>query len=243
MIHASISIRVKGQIYKYVRDVTTDTAGVGGQHYAYRGNARRKINFADVHINERDSGLKPKVSYEFRVAVNGGALTTYSINFSDTGRPISFWDVINRANGVSNDFKVIYDDTNRSQEGIYFVSNVTAAGSAINVVEGVANDLFTNLKGFVSIGDEIPSDNFFDQNNAAGQILHDLGTLTTQLSEANIDDVPMLLFPESGGDTEMLIRESHEIKDHLVVNHVIRKSIDGFNIIEINKNVREGHVG
>jgi hypothetical protein len=42
----------------------------------------------------------------------------------------------------------------------------------------------------------------------------------------------------------MLIRESHEIKGHLVISQANRKSIDGFNVIEINKaNIREGHIG
>ena len=246
MIQAAISIRVKGQIYKYVRDVTTDTFGVGTKYYGYRGNARRKINLTRNNITHSlGTGLVPKQNYNFRVAVNGGAIETFSVSFwpRDEQQPITYFDVINKLNSVSNNFRVEFIDAVREDEGIYFIAEGKIAGTQINVLSGLTNDLFAALNHFDAIGDEIASDNFFDQNAEAGQILHDLGTLTTQLQAVNIDAVPMLLFPESDGDIGMLIRESHEIKNHLVVNHVLRKSIDGFNIIEINKNVREGHVG
>jgi len=245
MIHASISIRVKGQIYKYVRDVTTDTAGVGSQYYAYRGNARRKLNMTPTNsILIKDTKLKPKTNYTFKTNVNTAGLVEHTVSFSDYGRPISMNDVFNKLNVVSDTFDFIWNDSVREDEGFYFVANGRQANTSILVSPGDTNDLFANLEGFISIGNEIASDNFFDQDQEAGQILHDLEMLTTQLSDENINDNAFLQFPESGGNTEMLIRESHEIKGHLVISQANRKSIDGFNVIEINKaNIREGHIG
>lgn len=245
MIRSAISIRVKGQIYRYVRDVVIASpggiTGVGSQYYAYRGNARRKLNLTRNNITDSmDTGLQPKVAYDFRVTTQGLAQTAFTVMFNpmDSQQPITYFDLLKALNKVSTDFRVEFIDVDREEEGIYFIAEGKVAATTITVEPGVVNDLFANLKHFDSIGDLLVSDNFFDQNAEAGQILHDLGTLTSQLQSENIDDVPMLLFPESGGNIGMLVRDSHEMKEGLVVNHIIRKSIDGFNIVETVVNVR-----
>lgn len=242
MIHASISIRVRSNIYRYVRDVVTDTAGVGGQYYGYRGNARRKLNMNPTNsILIRDTKLKPKTNYTFKTNVNGAGLVEHTVNFSDFGRPISMNDVFNRINVVSNTFNFVWDDSVRDDEGFYFIANGKQANTSIVVQAGDTNDLFANLEGFVSIGDEIASDNFFDQDGEAGQILHDLNSILANIDD---DEESYLSFPDTQHNDRFLIRESREIKDHLVINHIIKRHIDGVHIYEINKaNVREGHVG
>ena len=241
MIHAAISIRMRSQLYRYVRDVVTDTAGRGTQYYAYRGNARRKIELTKNNINHsRDTGLKKETNYDFKVNVNSGGETVYNISFSpqDPQQPITYFELINKLNSLSEDFKVIFDDIERDSEGIYFVAEGSQAGTSIVVSNGDTNDLFANLEHFVSIGNEIASDNFFDQTGA-GKILGDLGSLETSLATADT----FLSFPESAGATTRLVRESTESKGALITNSLARNQIESFQVVEIIKDVREGHVG
>lgn len=250
MIQSAISIRVKGQIYRYVRDVVTASpggiTGVGAQYYAYRGNARQKLNLTQNSLNySMDTGLRPGVNYDFNITTRDLVETTFSVMLKpmDPLKPITYFDLIKALNKVSPAFRVEFLDADKTEEGIYFISNEKEAATSITVADGPANNLFASLNHFDSIGALLVSDNLYDQTVSAGQILFDLGTLTTQLEAVNIDDVPMLTFPESGGDTGMLIRDSHEMKGGLVFNQILRKSIDGFNIVETVKNVREGYVG
>lgn len=242
MIHAAISIRVKGQIYRYVRDVLVASpggiTGVPKQYYAYRGNARRKINLTRNNITHSlHSGLKPKQNYEFKVNVNTSGLETFNVSFwpRDELQPITYFDVINKLNSVSDKFRVEFIDANREEEGIYFIAEGNQADTSILVSAGDTNDLFSSLEHFNSIEDELVSDNFFDQNAVPGQIANDLDSILTDLADGTNS---ILSFPDVENGSQLLVRESNEIKNGLVINHIVKSSVDGINVTEIVKNVR-----
>lgn len=242
MIHAAISIRVRGQVYRYVRDVVNDTAGVNERYYAYRGNARRKINLTENNLtSSKKTGLKSQTNYDFKVSVNDNSEETYTISFSpkDPLQPITYFDLIKKLNSVSKDFRVIFDDTDRSTEGIYFIAEGNESGTSIDVSSGDSNDLFTHLNHFDSIEDELPSDNFFDQTGD-GKIYGDFISLKNAMED---DTEYFLLFPESGGDTSELVRENRESKGSLIINSITRSIVENLHIVEYIQSGRDGHVG
>lgn len=243
MVQAAITIRSRNNLFRYTRDVTTDSYGYGTKYYGYRGNARQKINLEGYNNSflQKPTGLKRDGTvYTFNVEVNAEASATEStINFGQVGNnsPVTYGELlaaITKAGG--NRFSLVWEDYDRSTEGLYFVAEGRIAGTSITVTDGTSGTpLFAALNDFISIGTEIASDNFFDQTVSAGQILFDLNTLTTNLE--NTAEY-FLLFPESGGATSTLVRESSEQKDALVFNKVVRSIVDNFHIYETVINVR-----
>ena len=248
MIKAQIVLRARSQLYRYVRDVTTDTYGVSEQYYGYRGNARRKLNLTRNNISSSmDTGLERNKVYSFRVGVNGGDVQEYTFSFQEregvnrfgVNKFISYFDLLAAINGKANSaFSLKYDDYDRNQEGLYFIAGGRQAGTTIVVEDGTGeNPLFASLEHFDSVGDLIESDNFFDQTDA-GQIKADFDALSASVLE---DDYVM--FPESGGSTDELVRINHDNPEGLVINKVKCLVVENLNVVENVVNVRENHFG
>ena len=237
MIQAQISIRMRGQLYRYTRDVVNDTFGKNGLYYGYRGNARRKLVLSQRNISSSaNSGLERGIVYSFRVGVNGGTIEDYKVSFQgDKREPITFFDLMRSIAGKSSDFDFIWEDYERENEGFYFIANGVQANTSIVVEDGNGpNPLFANLNLFEEISDEFASDNFFDQTDA-GQIKADFDALTTSLED---DTQHFLSFPESGGATNLLVRPNNESKGALVFNQLARHVVENLHVVEIVKNTR-----
>lgn len=241
MVQAAITIRSRSNLFRYTRDVVTDNYGYGTKYYGYRGNARRKLNLDNYNnsLLNKPTNLKRGVNYSFNVEVNAEAGATESfVNFGqENGNPVLYSELLHHVSKEGGDrFSLVWEDYDRSIEGLYFVAEGRQAGTSITVTDGsTGTPLFASLDSFVDIGAEVPSDNFFDQDAEAGQILFDLNTLVTNLEN---DTEYFLLFPESGGSTDTLVRESSEQKDALVFNKIVRSIIDNIHIYETVINVR-----
>lgn len=247
MIKAAINIRVKGNTYKYVRDLTTDTYGIGTQFYGYRGNARRKINLISSNNSflNKDTGLKRNVNYSFKSQINAEmAATEHFVNFGlENNKPILFSELFSSLNTIGGDrFDFIWEDYDRSQEGFYFVAKGKIPDTSITIEDGTTGtSLFSSLPSFDSIGDLIASDNFFDQDDVAGKILNDLLSFKTSLADGT--DIYLSFPEESTGATDTLIRESHDQKDALSISQILKSSVDNIHVHETIINVRENFVG
>ena len=249
MIKAIIQVSSRSSTYVYVRDEVNDTAGKEKQFYAYRGNARRKVNFTK-HIpfqysiaGEKEStNLEKNVNYTFSVNVNGNGAQEFTVSFprekfsnavfTNAKEFVSYDELFHKLNSLSDDFYLEYIWRKNGfglEEGLYFVSNITEAASSIEITDG---DLFSNIQHFDSFSDEIASDNYFDQTDA-GQIKEDYDTL-----KSNLDSDDMYLeFPESTPTTE-LIRENREYPNTsaMVINTVPRGQVDTLRIAEVYVN-------
>jgi hypothetical protein len=238
MIQAAISIRVRSNIYRYVRDETADTFGVGTQYYGYRGNARRKLNLSSYNnsVFRQDTGLQRGVSYSLNVAVNGESAEEIFIKFGqimNDNNKVTYEDLYNKLNKFKSLFTFEWDDVDRDNEGFYFVAPGNTASTTIAVTSGTTGtDLLASLKDFVDIGSLIPSDNFQDQTGA-GKILGDLTNITDQITAG---ENTFLEFPETT-PTDFLLRESHE-KTGNIYTQVVLSHIDGVHVYETKQKVR-----
>lgn len=238
MIHASISIRVRSNIYRYVRDETTDTFGVGTQYYGYRGSARRRLNLTSYNnsIFMQDTGLQRGVPYSLNVASNGASAEEIFVSFGQVmnrDNRVSYEELYNKLNKFKSLFTFEWDDVDRDNEGFYFVAPGNTADTTIDVTSGsTGTDLLASLKDFVDIGSLIPSDNFQDQTGA-GKILGDLTSITDQIEDGTNT---FLEFPETT-PTDFLLRESHE-KTGNIYTQVVLSHIDGIHVYETTQKVR-----
>lgn len=244
MKKSEIVIRTKGENYKYVRDVVNDTYGQNTDFYGYRGNARRKLVIIyNNGIFSRNTGLLRNTKYYFKSQVNEeGAATEHSISFpGEVNSIINFDELSRRLNKISSSrFTFEWEDIDRSEEGFYFVASGNIPDTSIAITAGTTGtDLLDSLGA--TIGDEIVSDNIFDQTSA-GQVYKDYNDLLDYLSnEAAAEPEPYFItFPESVA-TEYLIRQSHDgigTEQSLSINKLVRSQIENIRIIENDYTVR-----
>lgn len=210
MIRSYININTDGgDLLKYVRDVTTDTNGLGKYYYRYLGNGHQfaGLSIPDLGMTE-DSGLKLETKYYFKVNVNGGGLTEYSITPTvntrfykdDNDNIINYNEVYNLLNRVApSSFTVEYEN-----DDFKFVAVGDTSGTSIVLGNGTTDaDLFSSLKRWSSsFGVSVAGDNYYDQTGA-GKVLGDF----TTLSSSWVGTTGLLSFPESGGASTTVIRK------------------------------------
>lgn len=241
MKKSEIILISRGEYYKYVRDIVTDTYGKSTKFYGYRGNARQRLSLNYTNgMFRKETGLKRGTTYTINVQVNAeGAAIESSIKFGELQdfpfAPVTFEELYNRLNRVAPDrFSFEWDDIDRDSEGFYFVAKGNFAGTSIDVTAGSSNDLLAALGATVDT--ELASDNLFDQTGN-GKVYGDYNSLVTSLSGTD----SLITFPESTPSTTLVRVSTDAIgtEGSLSVNTLSRASVENIRIIEIDVTVRE----
>lgn len=242
-VHAYISIGLNnGKKVQYVRDTVTDTIGKNAKYYGYEGPGYQDLGLKNIFPNY-DTKFEKGVTYYFKVNIDGGGVTEYSITpkkikidpFSKR-ESISWYTIINdmhraiKSDGAS--FFITYKGDVRCQ------SNSKEAGSSIVLSAGTTgNNLFDFIDGFTDFETPVAGDQLLDQTGA-GKVYGDFQTLLTnieterQQADASLREV-FLTFPESGGDTKTLIRKNNDNSDAGNGNYVTQIPIQAISEVTI----------
>jgi len=217
MIRAYILIELSsGSKYKYVRDVVTDTAGVDAEYYAYEGAGYQEVGL-EKSIEEifDPTGLLANTTYYFKVNIDAGGLTEYSIKtgpgtsqlFSGAKPIITFEELILLLNSATRTAGARWDMIDGD---LRCTSLGTSTGTSIALAAGTTGtNLFANLNGWTgSFNPAVAGDIYDDQTNA-GEVKKDLTDIMTSLAAAATFKA-LLSFPESGGGTTVLKRKNKE---------------------------------
>jgi hypothetical protein len=217
MIRAYILIELSsGSKYKYVRDVVTDTAGVNAEYYAYNGPGYQEVGLkAGIEEVFDPTNLLPNTTYYFKVNIDAGGLTEYSIKtgpgvaqlFSGVNPIITFNDLILLLNSATRVDGARWDMIDGD---LRCTSMQVATGTSIALAAGVTGtDLFASLNGWTgSFSSAVPGDQYLDQTNV-GEVKKDYTDLVASYTAAATFKA-LLSFPESAGGTTILKRRNKD---------------------------------
>jgi len=223
MIQSYILIELSnGKNVKYVRDIVTDTLGVNKNYYGYKGAGHQNLGLMHIAAYKPHT-LREGIVYDFKLTIDGGTETTYSITPSEA----TFKNLIHLLNLATNNDGAMWFITPHGD--IRCMSTSNNAGTSISLDNGETNDLFSSLPNFFTLAPEVAGDQFFDQDSA-GKIKNDFDTL---ISNASLED-RFLTFPESTPST-ILIRKNFSESDNEfgnVISSIKNNLIANIRVIE-----------
>ena len=226
MIQSYISIGLKsGLKVQYVRDVVTDTNGIGEKYYGYSGAGYQDLGIPDKIVKSLVNLVNGE-TYYFKLDIDGDGPKEYSItptrtksslyqspyissNSNETMRGFDKLDIIKLLNAATLSDGARWYATPHGD--IRCQSTGVTKNTSIALFSGVTGkDLLASLDADLQIA--VPGDQLVDQDGV-GQVLGDYNTILSNIEAEAQETDPAALsvfleFPESGGDTPMLIRKN-----------------------------------
>lgn len=201
MIKAYIEIALSdGDSIKYVRDVVSDSNGVGERYYMYEGPGYQELGLSNASSYKISPLLNNNVYY-FTVNIDGAGATEYSIKPGKN----SYGYIVNALNKATKDDGASWKITRNGDIRCY--SNSTTASTSIVLSAGTSGtDLFASLGS--SLSESAVSGEQYADLISAGQIKSDYESLLTSINGAT-NTLSLLSFPESSGATTELIRKNN----------------------------------
>lgn len=240
MIQAYISIGLKsGMKVQYVRDVVTDTLGKNGLYYGYNGAGYQDLGMPDRKVVS-SLNLMSGVTYYFKVSVDGGGYTEYSIlparvapKLYQSPYIVSYASEALKGFDKLQIIKLLNAETNRdgakwsltTTGDIRCQSMSSLANSSVSVSAGTSGaDLLASINADVQPA--VAGDQLLDQTGA-GKVYGDFLTLSHGVGQLVKEDVSYIAGTPQGiyiGGLKTFATpfNTHELK--VFVNGVLQKS-------------------